>query len=625
MRSYVDHDTQPIYPVYDEPAGINPWWFRLPILFVTGMVLLLAALGMALIFFQFSYLGKIVPGVRAYGVDLSGMDAVAAAQALEASFSYDDSAIFTFRDGDRFWQLNAGELGVRFDAQATATEALAYGHSGSFLTDVVDQTLIWLNGTSIAPIIRYDQAVALERLNQIAAEINRPAQEASLRITGTEVQAVSGQPGRTLNVMATLASLDNALTNLSPGGEIPLVISESAPVAWDSDTAAQRARVALSGPVSLTAPNPQGGQLGPWVMTVDQIAALLRVETVTGTDGSQSYQVDLDIEAFRPFLESMASGLVTPMQNGRYHFDEASGQLQVVQNAINGRRLNVDQTLMALEGAIFNAAQRSVEMVFDVALPDYNDSMTAADLGIRELISEGVTYYRGSTEARRTNILQAIARFDGIIIGPGEMFSFNEILGDISPEDGYVPGFIILGGRTVEGVGGGVCQVSSTVFRAAFYGGFPIQERWAHGYRVGFYENGDPEGVGMDAAIYTPDLDLRFINDLPSHLLIEAFVNEADQSVRFRLYGTNPGRTVVKDGPYMRDVVPPLPTIYEANPNLRPGEVFQVDYAVEGAFVDMYQVVLDANGNEIRRDRFASQYQPWAAVLQVAPGDSRLG
>lgn len=625
MRSYIDHDTQPIYPVYDEPAGINPWWFRLPILFITGGVLLLTTLGIALIFFQFSYLGRIVPGVRAYGVELSGMDAVAAARALEANFTYDNSAIFTFRDGDRFWQLSAGELGVRFDAQATATEALAQGHSGNFMTDVIDQTLIWLNGMSIAPIIRYDQAIALERLTQIAREINRPPQEASLRISGMSVEAVSGQPGRTLNVTATLASLENAILNLSPGGEIPLVISETPPIAWDSDSAAQRARAALSGPVRLTASDLEGNPLGPWTMTVDQIAALLRVETVTTADGSQTYQVDLDIEAFRPFLESLAPGLITPMQNGRYHFDEASGQLQVVQNAVNGRRLNVDQTLAALEGAIFSPAQRTVEMVFDFVLPEYNDSMTAADLGIRELISEGVTYYRGSTEARRTNIQQAVARFDGIIIGPGEMFSFNEILGDISPEEGYVPGFIILGGRTVQGVGGGVCQVSSTVFRAAFYGGFPIQERWAHGYRVPFYENGDPEGVGMDAAIFTPDLDFRFINDLPSHLLIRAFVNETDQTVRFRFYGTNPGRRVVKDGPHVRDIVPPLPTIYEANPNLRPGEVFQVDYAVEGAFVDMYQVVLDANGNEIRRDRFASQYQPWAAVLQVAPGDPRLG
>jgi vancomycin resistance protein YoaR len=197
-------------------------------------------------------------------------------------------------------------------------------------------------------------------------------------------------------------------------------------------------------------------------------------------------------------------------------------------------------------------------------------------------------------------------------------------VGDISPEEGYVSSGVIYGGRTIQGVGGGVCQVSTTAFRAAFYGGFPIVERYAHGYRVAYYERGDAEGVGMDAAIFTPDLDFRFLNDTDYHLLIETSVYPANNSIEFRFYSTNPGRQVIKEGPIVRDQVAPLATVYEANPDLQLGQELQVDWAAEGAYVEVTRRILDVNGNELDREIFASQYQPWGAIVQVAPGDSRV-
>lgn len=625
QRAPIPPDTQPIYPVDDAeaPGGINPWLIRLPILFMSGGLLLFILLVTGILLFQIAFRARVVPNVSAYGVQLGGMTASEAAAALNERFTYDESAIFTLRDGDRFWQLSAGELGITFDVQATVAEALAYGHAGSPFEDLLDQALIWLNGHSVAPIVRYDQNRAVERLRAIAAEINRAPQDASLVINGMDIQTAPGIPGRTLDITATLARLDEALTRLSAGGEIPLVINETPPIAWDAEAAANKARAALSGPVILVADDGRGGSLGPWTASVDQIAALLDVEQVTQPDGSLTYDVVVNVEAYRPYLESLAAGLIMPKQDARFHFDEATRQLQVIRSGVSGRTLDIDATLQRLQEAIFNPTNRVVPLVFDYELPRYHDNVTAAELGITELISQGTSYYTGSTEARRTNINQAVARFDGIIIGPGETFSFNQWLGDISPEEGYVEGFVILGGRTVRGVGGGVCQVSTTAFRAAFYAGFPIVERWAHGYRVGYYED-NIEGVGMDAAIYTPDLDFRFINDTEYHLLIEASVFPANNMVQFRFYSTNPGRRVIKEGPVIRDVTPPAPTVYEANPNLQPGQSVQVDWPAEGAYVAVERVILDLNGNEIRRETFASQYQPWGAVVQVAPGDPRL-
>jgi vancomycin resistance protein YoaR len=196
------------------------------------------------------------------------------------------------------------------------------------------------------------------------------------------------------------------------------------------------------------------------------------------------------------------------------------------------------------------------------------------------------------------------------------------LLGDISVETGFVQGKVIFGGRTVDGVGGGVCQVSTTAFRAAFTAGFPIIERNSHGYRVGFYELNS--GPGLDAAIFQPEADFRFLNDTDYHLLIETSVYPANSSIQFRFYSTNPGRQVTIEGPVVRNVTAPLPTIFEANADLQGGVSQQVDWAAEGADVTLTRIIRDAGGNEIERDELFTHYEPWAAVVQVAPGDPRL-
>ena len=370
--------------------------------------------------------------------------------------------------------------------------------------------------------------------------------------------------------------------------------------------------------------------MAPWTATPDQIGALLMVAPVYDDDGTMQYTVDINVDAFRTFLEGLAPGLIVAPKDARFNFDDDTRQLVMIENPVNGRELDVDETLSRLRAAIFSREPqgRTVPVVFRYTLPYLHSGITAAELGITELLAEGRSNYRGSTVNRIANIIESTRRFNGVLIGPGDEFSFNTLVGDITPEEGFAQGFIIFGGRTVEGVGGGVCQVSTTAFRAAFYAGFPILERYAHGYRVGFYEN-DGEGTGMDAAIYQGgpgqrSLDLRFVNDTAHYLLIEASVNEADQTVSFRFYGTNPGRQVIKEGPVLRDIVPPRPTIYQSNPNLQPGQEFWVDWPAEGAFVIVTRRILDLSGAEINREDFRTQYQPWGAVVEVAPSDPRL-
>lgn len=594
---------------------------RLPILFITGAVLLLMLLVILVAAFRLSTTDTITPGVSVFGVDLGGLSRDEATNTLSNRFTYDTATVFTFRDGDRTWQLSAGDLGLRFDIDATVDEAIAVS-GDDVLGGLMDQADAWFNGKAIAPIIRYDQSAAVAQLAAIAAEIDRPARDAGFDFDGASVTTTPGQTGRTLNIAATLAQLDPHMMALEGGSEIPLVVDETLPQVWNVDEAAGMVQAALSAPLTLTTFDANGNPLGPWTINVDQIAPLLRFDTVSNADGTLRYQPSIDMSGFAATLETLAPGLVTLPEDGRFNFDDATGQLVVTRPSVPGRELNIPATLARLEEAVFRYDSRVVPMVFDTTLARYHDGITAAELGITGLMSEATTYFTGSDGNRRHNIAEGASRYDGIIIGPGEEFSFNQFLGDVSLEAGFVEGKVIVGGSTVNGVGGGICQVSTTAFRAALNGGYWITERNTHAYRVGYYELAN-QPPGLDAAIWSPERDLKFLNDSPYHLLIEVSVIPAQDALQFRYYSTSDGRIVEFSEPEIRDMVPAPPNRFIANSDLQPGQIFQVDYAADGMDVTIVRRVTDADGNT-RTDRVFTHYLPWQAVYEVAPGDPRL-
>jgi vancomycin resistance protein YoaR len=168
------------------------------------------------------------------------------------------------------------------------------------------------------------------------------------------------------------------------------------------------------------------------------------------------------------------------------------------------------------------------------------------DLGIRELVAVGESDFKGSPRNRRVNIRVGADKFQGLIIAPGEEFSFNKFLGDVDAENGFLPELVIKKTGTVPEFGGGLCQVSSTAFRAAMNAGVPITARRNHSYAVQYYA---PQGT--DATIYPGVQDFKFKNDLASHLLIRTRI-EGDK-LYFDFYGTKDERKVTFDGPYQYD------------------------------------------------------------------------
>lgn len=231
--------------------------------------------------------------------------------------------------------------------------------------------------------------------------------------------------------------------------------------------------------------------------------------------------------------------------------------------------------------------------------------------GIEQVISEGDSTFYDSIPSRVHNIILASSMFNGILVPQGKVLSFNDTVGDISSSTGYQQAYIIKDGKTVLGDGGGVCQVSTTLFRASLNAGLPIVERHAHAYRVGYYEQDSKPG--FDATVFAPYVDLKIKNDTPAAILIQTEVDENTMSLKFTFYGRKDARQIDISPVTVYDIQPPPPPLYQDDPTIKRGQTKQTDFAAWGSKVYFYYTVTKPGQTPVKT-KFFSAYQPWQAV-----------
>ena len=598
-------------------SKINP---SIQIVFVLVVWLLLAAIGgVGYVYaFESRHAETIFPGVSVAGVDLSGLTVEEARQKLENALTYPEQGKILFIYGEKRWLYSPEQLGFSLDAAQSARQAFAVGRQNSLSENLSVQMAAARQGVNLAPVAQYDQRQAYAVLQALANQINTPVVEAALSLNGTDVVITPGQIGRQVDLDATLKALDNLLLTQREG-VIPLVVVEQQPQIMDATAAGEFAQQILSEALVLSLPEGSRSE-GPWRIEPEDLAKLIVIERQdNGT--SAEYQVSVNQQAMSNYLSSLAPVVHTEPVNARFIFNDDTRQLDLLQPMVVGQDLNIPASLEAINTAL-GAGNHTVTLVLDAVDPLVRDDATAESLGITELVSMETSYFYGSDPGRVQNITLASQAYHGLLVAPGETFSMASYLTDISLENGYAEAPIIYGNETIQGVGGGVCQVSTTLFRTAFYGGFPIVERHAHAYRVGYYEqsaNGsrNPNLAGLDATVYFPFVDLKFVNDTPYWLLMETYVY--GYSLTWKFYSTSDGRTVEWNTTGITNVVAPPEPIYRENPDLPTGTIKQVDWPVEGATVIVNRTVYK-NGTVYFTDTFRTDYVPWGAIYEYGPG-----
>lgn len=334
----------------------------------------------------------------------------------------------------------------------------------------------------------------------------------------------------------------------------------------------------------------------------------------------QAYTQGINLNPSYHYSDEQLAKTLKPLQdvintepvNARFSFQ--NGRVTEFQSASEGKAVDVESVQKNLLATVLSLQGKTKNVTIPVQIrtvePEVNND-DVNDLGIRERIGIGSSYFAGSIPNRIYNLTLASNRLNGILVKPGEVFSFNQAVGDISTLTGYKQAYVISGGRTVLGDGGGVCQVSTTFFRAILDAGLPVVERNPHAYRVGYYEQDSLPGI--DAAIYTPNVDLQFKNDTGHHILIQTHVDPQNAQLTFELYGTSDGRVATINKPVIVSQSPAPEPLYQDDPNLPKGEIKQIDWAAPGAVVYFTREVV-RDGKTIISDKYTSNYRPWQAV-----------
>lgn len=593
--------------------------FMVPIATFVLAVLLFA---IGVVSYQSRHSNKVYTGVSVADVDVSRLSRDEAQVVLSEQLGLNKPTVMLKDEySGQTYTFTPAELGLNVDWESTLDDAYLLGRRGGAMTQLQDMFQVWYYGRSVSPTYILNEGQLNAAIAQISNEINRPAINAEMVVQEDDFAYQPGQSGRALDVAMLKTQLETALLAFEPT-EIELLVHDVTPTVADTQALAVEVDRMFTSPITFYLQTPLDEEdLAPVVLPKEELVRWLRVTVDQGEDGRFQHNVFVDENALAQWLSTYEDEIYRDPVNARFYFDDHTRELILVAPDINGRELDIAATIDLFQEQI-KTANRSIPFITKDIQANVHQDLSATDLGITELVTQTTTWFRGSSPERKHNIARAAANFFGVVIEPGEEFSFNKYLGSISEADGYEQGFVIIGGQAVEGIGGGVCQVSTTLYQTAFNAGFPITERWAHGYMLNYYNDG--EGPGMDATIYSPIVDIKFLNNTPYHLLIENYYSTENEALTFKFYSTSLGRRVEKEMlPWqsVTDVPDRSQDVWEYNPDLEEGEVVRIDWATEGAVVTVQRTVYNADGQPLYgTESFVSNYIPIPNTFQYGPG-----
>ena len=593
----------------------HKWWLLLA--GVVAFFVVVAIVAVACIFFQVSYKYVFYPGTRLGNIPIQGLTREQALAKLDPiTDKIEKNGMKVIYQGDGSLNLDfTGAVSAEanpdlarsiltFDNHQAVYDAFVLGHSNNFWQNMSAGWQIFVSGKNFQPSFYLDDNALKQMLfdNFSAKEIKQQNAKPTIVWQGNDHTVAIGdeKSGQTFNYDKAISDIK---LNLSQFKNDPIILESK--VAEPEIT-----RVEIEGLVPkidyvLASSLPKFAyNSSTWSMDKKKLSAMLEFKKDNG-----EVVLGMNHDLFMAWFNTViASKIDVEAKNALIEMKD--GQLQKISTNSDGLKADGEKAYVDANNGL-STNQWPVQIAVnkgapEVAVGDIND------LGIKEIIGTGESNFAGSPSNRRHNIANGASKVHGILIKPGEEFSLIKALGDVDGSTGYLQELVIKGNKTMPEYGGGLCQIGTTVFRAAMGSGLPITERRNHSYNVTYYlENGLP---GVDATIYIPHPDVRFINDTGHYVLIQAKI--VKDKLTFEFWGTKDGRTSSRTTPKAWDWVSPPPMKIVPTTDLKPGQKKCTESAHKGVKASFDYLITYADGT-VKKQNFYSVYKPWQAVCLV--------
>ncbi len=568
--------------------------------------------------------GRIHPGITVGGIAVGGMDPSQARAVLDHELTPRSKLPVSLVFGSRRWSVTAPRIGGRVPLDDLVVMAYRVGRGGGALGMLGGRLGAWFGREQLPASADADPGKLAAVVAEYGRNVGVPARDAAVTVSGTKVSRTTSRPGTILDAARFRAELLAAM--VSPNRIVRLVVVTLHPNVSDADAerAYQDAVRIVSGSATLTYKSQSwfmsAGTISRWVAfrkvpfgTDTNASAVATVSsTATGAAATSATVPSvpatpqpgermtlvtyLDAHEVASSVFAISAKLGKPAKDARFQVSGTS--VRVVPGQV-GVGVDVPALSTALTTTLKGTGPRTVALTLGESQPRLTTDAATA-MGIKERISTFTTAYSAGNLPRASNIRTLARALDGKLVAPGAVFSFNGAIGERTAAKGYQEAPAIVGNKLVPQLGGGICQVGTTIFNAVFFSGFPVIERTNHSFYISHYPK------GRDATISWGGPDFKFKNDGKNWVMIHT--SEGSGELTVSLYGTNPGYKVTyTTGPFT-NIVPYVVTTV-SDPTLPVGKSATTGSGVDGRRVVVVRTVT-LNGTVLHRDTFVSVYKP---------------
>ena len=555
------------------------------------------------------FMGKVYPNVILGGVSMGGKNKTELRDYIEKNAAANQSKPIKITYATHTYEIKPSEVDFAVNLDKSADDIYSIGRSSGIWRAFIDQVEVLVSKREASVDFQYDPDKMTDRLKNTIGIDNVPPVDASAKMDGIKLVIQREKVGEMVSDEFVTSELLDYWRGLASGTmDLKATVASPKIFIGNEESLQEAVNKLLETKLTLIW-GTNKKELKP-----AEVGAL--IDFVGMADASNSKQTSQKVlsaqfgsNGVKTYLKTISGVTDKPAKNAKLEIRD--GKLAVVQVASSGQVIDVDSSVQKVVDAIKVAGKDMITV--ELAVKDDQPIISEKNLdqlGIVERIGYGETNWGKSPENRKHNILNGVSLLQSALIAPGEEFSTVTTLGKVDDSTGFLPELVIKDNKTVPEFGGGLCQVSTTLFRSVLNAGLRVTERQNHSYRVSYYE----PPIGLDATVYLPKPDFKFVNDTGKHVLIQGRV--VGSKVIFELWGTSDGRTSRIEGPFVTNYVEPPPEVVTETNTLPAGERKQTDKPHQGATA-IATYIVTRGGVEINRQVFKSVYKALPSKVLV--------